>query len=142
MAWMTRARSKLLVSSVTLAELKWVAATDALPARCEVDGRMAPVDAAPTARAINFRVWLPAEWNRRAAQQGGGGMNGSIPDLRGGGYAIDGRSPAQWGFVTYLLLGLLAAGAFAWLSWHLIEEPALRLRHAFSPRRPAPASAS
>jgi hypothetical protein len=34
-------------------------------------------------------------------QQGGGGMNGVIPDLRGTGYAIDGRSPAQLGFVTY-----------------------------------------
>jgi feruloyl esterase len=89
------------VSAVTLAEPHWIAATDALPARCEVDGRMMPLDTAPTARAINFRVWLPAEWNRRAAQQGGGGMNGVVPDLRGAGYAIDGRSPAQLGFVTY-----------------------------------------
>jgi len=78
-----------------------VAASDPLPARCEVEGRITPVDAAPTARPITFRVWLPAEWNRRAAQQGGGGMNGVIPDLRGTGYAIGGRSPAQLGFVTY-----------------------------------------
>ena len=28
-------------------------------------------------------------------------MNGMIPDLRGAGYVIDGRTPAQWGFVTY-----------------------------------------
>ena len=89
------------VASVTLAEPKWVAATDALPARCEVEGRIAPIDTAANARPINFRVWLPAEWNRRAVQQGGGGMNGVIPDLRGAGYPIDGRSPAQWGFVTY-----------------------------------------
>ena len=89
------------VSSVTLLEPRWVPATDALPARCEVDGRIAPVDTGSTARPINFRVWLPAEWNRRAAQQGGGGMNGVIPDLRGAPYPIDGRSPAQWGFVTY-----------------------------------------
>jgi pimeloyl-ACP methyl ester carboxylesterase len=89
------------VGGVTLAEPKWVPAADPLPARCEVDGRIAPVDTAATARPINFRVWLPAEWNRRAAQQGGGGMNGTIPDLRGMGYAIDGRSPAQLGFVTY-----------------------------------------
>src|SRR5438067_8340474 len=71
------------VASVVLAEPRWIPATDALPARCEVDGRMLPVDTAPTARAINFRVWLPAEWNRRAVQLGGGGMNGVIPDLRG-----------------------------------------------------------
>ena len=89
------------VSSVTLSEPRWVPSGDSSPARCEVDGRMAPVDSAPTARAIHFRVWLPAEWNRRAVQQGGGGMNGVVPDLRGAPYPIEGRSPAQWGFVTY-----------------------------------------
>jgi feruloyl esterase len=89
------------VRAVTLAAPKWVPAADPMPARCEVDGQMLPVDTAPTARPINFRVWLPAEWNRRAAQQGGGGMNGMIPDLRGGGYPIDGKTPAQLGFVTY-----------------------------------------
>jgi hypothetical protein len=89
------------VAGVTLSEPRWVAATDALPSRCEVEGRIAPIDTAASARSINFRVWLPAEWNRRAVQQGGGGMNGVIPDLRGAGYPIDGRSPAQWGFVTY-----------------------------------------
>ena len=87
------------VSGVTLAEPKWIAATDPLPARCEIDGAIQPVD--PRARPIAFRVWLPAEWNRRAAQQGGGGMDGVIPDLRGGAYTIDGKSPAQLGFVTY-----------------------------------------
>jgi feruloyl esterase len=87
------------VSAVTLSPPTWVAAADPLPARCEVDGVLEPLDRA--ARPIHFRVWLPAEWNRRAAQQGGGGMNGVIPDLHGAGYAIDGRSPAQWGFVTY-----------------------------------------
>jgi feruloyl esterase len=89
------------VSGVTLAQPKWVAQADPLPARCEVDGRMLPIDTAPTARPINFRVWLPAEWNRRAVQQGGAGMNGVVPDLRGAQYPIDGKSPAQWGFVTY-----------------------------------------
>ena len=87
------------VSNITLAEPKWVPAADSLPARCEVEGRIAPVDTAATARPINFRVWLPAEWNRRAVQQGGGGMNGVIPDLRGAQYPIDGRSLAQSGFV-------------------------------------------
>jgi len=89
------------VASVTLSEPRWMAATDAMPGRCEIDGEMAPISREPTARPIRFRVWLPAEWNRRAVQQGGGGMNGVIPDLRGAPYPIDGRSPAQWGFVTY-----------------------------------------
>jgi peptidoglycan/LPS O-acetylase OafA/YrhL len=39
------------------------------------------------------------------------------------------------GMAVFLLLSLLTAGALAWLSWHVIEEPALRLRHAFSPGR-------
>jgi feruloyl esterase len=89
------------VSRVTLSEPRWTPANGSSVARCEVEGRMAPVDDAPTARAIAFRVWLPAEWNGRAVQQGGGGMNGVIPDLNGAAYSIDGRSPAQWGFVTY-----------------------------------------
>ena len=89
------------VSNITLTEPKWVPAADSLPARCEVEGRIAPIDAAAPARPINFRIWLPAEWNRRAVQQGGGGMNGVIPDLQGAQYPIDGRSLAQWGFVTY-----------------------------------------
>ena len=88
------------VSAVAMGPPKWVPASDALPPRCEVDGRIESIDKAK-APPVNFRVWLPAEWNRRAAQQGGGGMNGVIPDLRGPAYPIDGRSPAQWGFVTY-----------------------------------------
>jgi feruloyl esterase len=89
------------VSSVVLSEPRWIPEDDVLPARCEVDGRMASVDQTATGRPINFRVWLPAAWNRRSVQQGGGGMNGVIPDLRGAAYPIDGRSPAQSGFVTY-----------------------------------------
>lgn len=89
------------VREVTLAAPRWVAANGPAPSRCEVDGVIAPVDTAATARPINFRVALPAEWNRRAVQQGGGGMNGSIPDLSGGRYSIGGQSLAQLGFVTY-----------------------------------------
>lgn len=33
-----------------------------------------------------------------------------------------------WGFVPFTLAALLAASACAWLSWHLIEKPALRWR--------------
>jgi feruloyl esterase len=89
------------VSAVTLSDPKWVPAADPLPARCEIEGRIMPVGAAPMAPPINFRMWLPAEWNRRAVQQGGSGMNGVIPDLRGGPYPIDHQPAAQLGFVTY-----------------------------------------
>lgn len=89
------------VGSITLKAPRWIAATDTVPARCEVDGTMAPAKPDSTSRPINFRVWLPAVWNHRAAQQGGGGMNGSIPDLTGRAYSIGGRSPAQLGFATF-----------------------------------------
>ncbi len=87
------------VSGVSLSAPQWVAATGNMAEGCQVDGAMAPADA--SAPAINFRVFLPARWNHRAAQQGGGGINGIIPNLSGGGYAIGGRTPSQLGFVTF-----------------------------------------
>ena len=88
------------VRSVTL-QAAWVAATDTVPAHCRVDGVFAPVDTAPTARVINFRVILPASWNRRGAQLGGGGINGVIPNLTGGEFGAAGPSLLQRGFATY-----------------------------------------
>jgi len=41
----------------------------------------------------------------------------------------------QLGLVAYILLSLGAAGGLAWLSWRVVEHPALRLRHAFSSAR-------
>ena len=54
-----------------------------------------------TARPINFRVLLPASWNRRAAQLGGGGINGVIPNLTGVEFGSAGPSLLQRGFATY-----------------------------------------
>jgi hypothetical protein len=71
------------VSAVTLKAPVWSAATAAAPAQCIIDGTMAPVDQAPAARPIEFRVALPASWNRRAVHLGGGGMNGRVPPLAG-----------------------------------------------------------
>jgi feruloyl esterase len=45
------------------------------------------------AKPINFQVAFPSTWSGRAAQLGGGGMNGSIPGLTG--------NPFGQGFVTY-----------------------------------------
>ena len=81
------------VSAVTLNPPRWIAATGNAPAYCSVDGSMAPVDRSPTAKPILFRVALPAAWTRRAAQLGGGGTNGVIPNLTG--------EPLQRGFATY-----------------------------------------
>ena len=84
------------VSGVTLSAPRWVAQSGAAPAYCSIDGSMAPIDSASTARPINFRVAFPASWNRRSAQLGGGGFNGVIPNLTGG---PDG--PLARGFATY-----------------------------------------
>jgi len=64
------------VTSATL-----VAASGALPEYCRVDGRISPVD--PTAPNILFRVALPTAWNSKAVMFGGGGFNGSIPNVAG-----------------------------------------------------------
>src|SRR5881396_179874 len=84
------------VAGVTLAAPKWVSAGNA-PAYCSIDGAMAPMDTSSHGRAINFRVVLPASWTGRAAQMGGGGMNGSIPNLTGG----EAATLLQRGFATY-----------------------------------------
>ncbi|HET9942969.1 MAG TPA: tannase/feruloyl esterase family alpha/beta hydrolase [Terriglobia bacterium] len=81
------------VSAVTLEAPRWVEGARGLPAYCTVNGSMAPVDRAPTARPINFQVAFPSTWSGRAAQLGGGGMNGTIPGLTG--------NPFGQGFVTY-----------------------------------------
>ena len=73
------------VRRVTLASPSWTAETANAPAYCRVDGVIDPVDTSATARPINFGVALPAQWNRRSVQMGGGGMNGTVPGLTGGG---------------------------------------------------------
>ncbi|MDM7996486.1 MAG: tannase/feruloyl esterase family alpha/beta hydrolase [Acidobacteriota bacterium] len=87
------------VSGVTLEAPVWTGAAGANPAYCSVKGAMAPVDA--NAKPINFQVVFPASWGYRAAQMGGGGMNGSIPMLLGGADMGPGPSLVQLGFVTY-----------------------------------------
>ena len=69
------------VGGVTLSPPRWVEATESSVAYALVDGAISPWD--PKGKPINFRVLLPAPWNRRAIQVGGGGMNGMVPLLRG-----------------------------------------------------------
>ena len=69
------------VGGVTLSPPRWVKATANSVAYATVDGSIAPKD--PKGKPINFRVLLPASWSRRAIQMGGGGMNGTVPMLRG-----------------------------------------------------------
>ena len=46
---------------------------------CQVDADISPVD--PSAPDIRMRVDLPQHWNRKAMMFGGGGYNGTVPDL-------------------------------------------------------------
>jgi feruloyl esterase len=72
------------VSGVTLQEPVWFNAAGQNPAYCMVTGSIAPVD--PESPDIRFSVALPASWSYRSVQLGGGGNNGSIPGLTGGGF--------------------------------------------------------
>ena len=85
------------VRRVTLSPPSWTAETANAPAYCRVDGVIDPVDTSATARPINFGVALPAQWKRRSVQMGGGGMNGTVPGLTGGGT----NSLLARGVVTY-----------------------------------------
>src|SRR5579872_413575 len=67
------------VSAVALSTPRWNAVAKGSPSYCTVNGSMAPVDRGPSAKPINFQVAFPSAWSGRAAQLGGGGMNGIIP---------------------------------------------------------------
>ena len=84
------------VRAVALMAPRWVAGAGAAPPSCSIDGAILPVDQAKTSREIRFRVVMPSNWNRRAAHLGGGGFNGTIPNLTGGPDA-----PLARGFVTF-----------------------------------------
>jgi len=89
------------VRNVTLSAPSWVEPANGIAAHCRVNGSIAPVDTHASARPINFSVVLPATWSGRAAQLGGGGMNGFVPNLTGGGPGASGPSLLDRGFVTY-----------------------------------------
>jgi carboxylesterase type B len=53
----------------------------AIPEYCLVNGKISPVDT--TAPDILFRVALPTDWNSKVVMFGGGGFNGTIPNVAG-----------------------------------------------------------
>lgn len=75
----------LPTTGVTITNTQDVAASGsgatALPEYCMVSGSIAPVD--PTAEDIQFHVALPKSWNSKIVMFGGGGFDGSIPDVTG-----------------------------------------------------------
>lgn len=89
------------VAGVDLKSPVWTKATDSSPGYCTVDGSMAPVSKESNAKPINFRVILPASWNRRSAHMGGSGNNGFIPNLLMGADMFSSTSFVSMGFATY-----------------------------------------
>ncbi|WP_431283210.1 tannase/feruloyl esterase family alpha/beta hydrolase [Humitalea sp. 24SJ18S-53] len=75
--------------------------TDANGTYCRVMGAILPVD--PAAPRILFQANLPAQWNGRALQFGGGGYNGRIPNTTGlETHGLEGTpTPLARGFLTF-----------------------------------------
>ncbi len=73
----------------------------AIGAYCMVLGEISPVD--PTAPNIKFQVDLPASWNHKAMAFGGGGFDGSIPNVAGnvGFGPTDQLVPLGRGYATF-----------------------------------------
>ena len=70
--------------TVRLEASRLVAATAALPAHCEVTGRLRErTGVAGQKYAIRFHLRLPIAWNKRFLFQGGGGSNGVIGNAEG-----------------------------------------------------------
>lgn len=63
----------LPTTGATVTQAQWVASPNG---QCRVNGVIHPVD--PTAPNIMFQVNLPDNWNGRALQMGGGGLNGTL----------------------------------------------------------------
>jgi hypothetical protein len=106
----------IATSAASIDSATWVAATTlavaergptpaarvspATPAFCRVLGRIAPVD--PAAPPILFQVNLPASWNGRSVQYGGGGFNGTLINAIGlpPAQRFDTPTPLAQGFIT------------------------------------------
>ncbi len=107
------------VAAVTLSAPNWKPAAAPLPGYCSIDGSMAPVEAGGKAKPVLFRVLLPAEWSGRAAQLGGGGMNGMIPSLTASFGVTTGSPLLERGFATY---GSDSGHALQSTDWTLSDE--------------------
>lgn len=68
---------------------------------CQVKGEINPVD--PAAPKIKFQLNLPGAWNHKALMFGGGGYNGTVPDVSGNVPAgpLDMPKPLARGYATF-----------------------------------------
>lgn len=72
-----------------------------IPAHCLVTARIGPVD--PAAPDIRLNVALPMAWNNKTLMLGGGGFNGSVPNVRGNvsNGPTDQSTPLGRGYATF-----------------------------------------
>ncbi|HSW25425.1 MAG TPA: tannase/feruloyl esterase family alpha/beta hydrolase, partial [Burkholderiaceae bacterium] len=73
----------------------------AIPEHCLVNGKISPIDT--SAPDILFRVALPTDWNAKVVMFGGGGFNGTIPNVAGNVPAgpTDQLRPLGRGYATF-----------------------------------------
>ena len=73
----------------------------AIPEYCLVNASISPVDS--TAPKILFRVALPTVWNSKVVMFGGGGFNGTIPNVAGNvpNGPVDQPTPLGRGYATF-----------------------------------------
>jgi hypothetical protein len=90
-------------ASVTAARTVAASGTGAAaaPEFCQVAGEIAPVD--PAAPDIRFQVALPTQWNGKVVMFGGGGFDGTIPDVTGNvpNGPLDKPTPLGRGYVVF-----------------------------------------
>ncbi|QYD68328.1 tannase/feruloyl esterase family alpha/beta hydrolase [Paraburkholderia edwinii] len=95
----------LPTTGATVTAAKTVAASGTgaaqLPEYCAVTAQIAPVD--PSAPNIKFAVALPTQWNRKVVMFGGGGFDGTIPDVTGNvpNGPVDKLTPLGRGYATF-----------------------------------------
>jgi len=88
-------------------------------AYCDVAAEIRPLD--PAAPSIRMRLVLPERWNRKAMMFGGGGYNGSVPNVAGNLPAgpLDQPTPLGRGYAVFAsdsghVADPFSPGAFAW----------------------------
>ena len=102
-------------------------ATAAVPEHCLVSASLAPVDAA--APRIMMRLALPASWNSKALMYGGGGFDGSIPNVVGNvpNGPVDQALPVARGYAVFASDSGHQAGALGSLDGSFgLNDEALR----------------
>ncbi|MCQ4260052.1 tannase/feruloyl esterase family alpha/beta hydrolase [Stutzerimonas stutzeri] len=86
---------------------------------CDLNVEIAPVD--PSAPTIKMRIALPEQWNGKAMMYGGGGYNGTIPNVVGNVPAgpVDQPTPLGRGYAVFgsdsgHVANPISPGDFAW----------------------------